>query len=51
MIKVRGIDFEDNLDNLRAAADRGFVTHRFVSAESLADALRRYGLTDPETEK
>jgi 2-haloacid dehalogenase len=42
---------EDNLDNLRAAADRGFVTHRFVSAESLADALRRYGLTDPETEK
>jgi 2-haloacid dehalogenase len=42
---------EDNVANLQAAADRGFVTHRFVSAESLADDLRRYGLTDPETSK
>jgi 2-haloacid dehalogenase len=42
---------EDNLANLRAAADRGFVTHRFVSAEALGDALRRYGLTDSEAAK
>ncbi len=42
---------EDNLANLRAAADRGFVTHRFVSAESLAGALRRYGLTESEAAK
>lgn len=37
---------EDNLSNLRAAADRGFVTHAFTSAESLAEDLRRYGLID-----
>jgi 2-haloacid dehalogenase len=37
---------EDNLSNLQAAADRGFVTHAFTSPESLAEDLRRYGLID-----
>ncbi len=37
---------EDNLANLEAAADRGFVTHHFVSSEDLAAELRRHGLVD-----
>jgi len=39
---------EDNLANLKAAADRGFVTHRFVSSPALAAELRRHGLIDGE---
>ena len=35
---------EDNLTNLRAAADKGFVTHAFVSPEALAADLRQRGL-------
>jgi 2-haloacid dehalogenase len=35
---------EDNLDNLRAAGRRGFVTHHFVSPAALAADLRRRGL-------
>jgi 2-haloacid dehalogenase len=35
---------EDNLTNLRAAAQRGFVTHAFVSSETLAPVLRHLGL-------
>ena len=35
---------EDNLTNLEAAADRGFVTHRFVSSDALAAELRRIDL-------
>jgi hypothetical protein len=37
---------EDNLSNLQAAADRGFVTHAFTSPERLAEDLRRYDLID-----
>ena len=37
---------EDNPTNLGAAADRGFVTHRFVSSQALAADLRRHGLID-----
>ncbi len=39
---------EDNLANLEAAADRGFVTHRFVSSPALAAELRRHGLIDDD---
>jgi 2-haloacid dehalogenase len=35
---------EDNYANLRAAADRGFVPHRFESAADLEIDLRRQGL-------
>ncbi len=35
---------EDNLTNLTAAAEHGFVTHRFVSPEALAAELRRHKL-------
>ncbi len=35
---------EDNLTNLAAAAERGFVTHAFVSPEALAAELRRQRL-------
>jgi 2-haloacid dehalogenase len=37
---------EDNLTNLSAAAERGFVTHRFVSPQALTTELRRYGLIE-----
>ncbi len=37
---------EDNPTNLGAAADRGFVTHRFVSSQALAADLRHHGLID-----
>jgi 2-haloacid dehalogenase len=37
---------EDNLTNLRAASEQGFVTHAFVSPAELADALRRHGFID-----
>ena len=40
---------EDNLANLQAAADRGFVTHRFLSSQDLAADLRRHGLVDDAT--
>jgi 2-haloacid dehalogenase len=35
---------EDNMTNLEAAGDHGFVTHHFVSPESLGRELRRHGL-------
>jgi 2-haloacid dehalogenase len=37
---------EDNLTNLQAASDKGFVTHPFVSPIELADVLRRHGLIE-----
>ena len=39
---------EDNLLNLDAAAQRGFVAHHFVSSEALAAELRRHGLIEAE---
>jgi len=52
LVQTFGLDppstlyIEDNLTNLGAAAERGFVTHPFVSPAALADELRRHGLTD-----
>ena len=39
---------EDNVTNLRAAAQKGFVTHLFLSPEALAADLRRLGLVDSD---
>ncbi|HLN40896.1 MAG TPA: HAD-IA family hydrolase [Acidimicrobiales bacterium] len=39
---------EDNLVNLKAAAQRGFVTHHFVSSQTLAAELRRHRLIEAE---
>jgi 2-haloacid dehalogenase len=50
LVETFGLDpsvtlyIEDNLTNLRGAADRGFVTHPFVSPVDLADDLSRRGL-------
>jgi 2-haloacid dehalogenase len=40
----RTLYIEDNLTNLRAAAQHGFVTHAFTSPDALASHLRRLGL-------
>jgi 2-haloacid dehalogenase len=37
---------EDNLTNLQAGSDRGFVPHQFTSAVELGDALRRHHLIE-----
>jgi 2-haloacid dehalogenase len=50
LVETFGLDpsvtlyIEDNLTNLQGAADRGFVTHPFVSPMALADDLSRHGL-------
>jgi 2-haloacid dehalogenase len=44
LIPDQTLYIEDNQANLRAAADRGFVPHRFQSAAGLEIDLRRHGL-------
>ena len=46
LIPQESLYIEDNLTNLQAASERGFVTHLFVSPVELADSLRRHGLID-----
>ncbi len=41
---------EDNIANLRAAADKGFVAHQFESSTALEMDLRRHGLIGAMTQ-
>jgi len=44
------LHIEDNLTNLQAAGDRGFVLHQFVSPVLLEIELRRHGLIGTATQ-
>jgi 2-haloacid dehalogenase len=50
LVPERTLYIEDNITNLRAAADKGFVTHQFVSSAALATDLHRHGVIGPMTQ-
>jgi len=49
LVPERTLYVEDNIANLRAAADKGFVAHHFVSSTALEMDLRRHSLIGAKT--
>jgi len=50
LVPERTLYVEDNIANLRAAADKGFVAHHFVSSAALEMDLRRHSLIGAMTQ-
>jgi 2-haloacid dehalogenase len=50
LVPERTLYVEDNIANLRAAADEGLVAHHFVSSAALEMDLRRHSLIDAMTQ-
>ena len=50
LVPERTLYVEDNITNLRAAADKGFVTHQFVSSAALETDLQRHSLIGAMTQ-